>query len=262
MDDEFDDNLDDLCSQIDINICNEPVATQNENVFKKPMYSFNRVQQNRTFNSFQNSQTSSALQSQTDQQNRLNQISTGPSRSNQAFGPQKQQPANRPLNGQPSNQRPDTRATSTNANQSKPNQFIRPAAQSATFVKPSAPPLASNNLNNQNPSVPANPGNAPFSNLNKSLAAQNRNRDCYSINKQFIVSSPSRKFQGKASGPNQPGKPALLAGCKPRSDYGVQQRAMVSSLSSTIRSTQTVASSQFQGMDQLTKNHSEPLTAF
>lgn len=258
MDEEFDNELDALCSQI--NICDEkPAAAQNENVFKKPMYSFNRVQQNRTFNSFQSTQASSALQSQTHQQNRHNPIATVPNRSNQPYG------AQRTLNGQPPNQRPDSRSTNTNVNnQLKPNQCLRPAAQSTGFAKPSPPPpFATHNLTNQNPSVPTNPGNANFSNLYKSIVAQNRNKDCYSINKQYIVSSPHRKFQGKAPGQNQPGKPVQQAGYKPKSDYGPQPRAMISSPNGTLRSTQTAGSSQFQGMNRLTNetNRSESLTA-
>ena len=215
MEDEFDDDLDQLCSQVPINLCSDKPSNQNENVFKKPKYSFNRVQQNRTFNSFQGSQQpAAALTSQ--QQNRFNQIPAQP-----AGHPNKLQTVNKPLNSQQPNHRPDSRPTSSNANiQSKPNP---PPYKPVAFAKPNPP----------QPFTYRNAGNAPFSNLSKSIAAQNRNKDCqYSVNKQFVTSSPIRQI-----------KPAQSTSSNQR----VQHGARFESSNSTIRSTQSTGYSQFQG---------------
>ena len=228
MEDEFDDDLDELCSQVPINICYEkPTASQNENVFKKPKYSFNRVQQNRTFNSYQGTQQSTALKSQTHQQNRLNQI--GPNKVNQPHGQQNKSVA-KPLNAQQVNQRSDSRPTSSNVN-NQSNRLSRPGQ--AAFSKPNASPSALH---------PNNPGNAPFSNLSKSIVAQNKSKDClYSINKQFIMQSPSRQSKPAA---NQTRQPVQSTGSNPRAtQHGVRAEAS----NSTIRSTQSTGFSQFQG---------------
>lgn len=232
MEDEFDDDLDldQLCSQVPIDICcDKPSTNQNENVFKKPKYSFNRVQQNRTFQASQ--QSSNALKSQTHQQNRFNQIAA------QTSHPNKLQTVSKPLNAQQPNQRPDSRPTNTNANNKlKPNHAPNKPGQTATFVKPNPPPPPQ-------PFTYHNPGNAPFSNLNKSIAAQNRNKDCqYSINKQFVTSSPRRPIK-PAPGPVI--KPAQSTSSNQRFAPGARSESSIS----TIRSTQSTGVSQFQGKD-------------
>ena len=244
MEEEFDDDLDELCSQVPINICSEKSPKQNENVFKKPKYSFNRVQQNRTFNPCQSTQQSNALKSQTYQQNRFNQIAgqTGPNKTNQSHGPQNKT-ANKPLNAQPLNQRQDSRPTSSNANnQPKSNTFVKPN-QTAAFGRPN-PPLSFS-------TTVQHPGNAPFSNLNKSIVAQNKSKDChYSINKQFIAPSPKRQIKPV---PGHTFKPTQSTSCNQRIHHGVRSE----SSNSTIRSTQSAGFSQFQGKAfaiQLTPN--------